>query len=148
MSEQDLNNEKAYEMQENDIPNSSNSEGLVGKSTVKEIIDSAGNIDPSRFWIVFMIALILGLASIIIFAGGYLIDQGNQKDKDIAVLRTELKDCPDKTLEDLKKQQEAIDALKQNALYDQMRIQEIKNQKEADLKKLEKIDNQLKTQIE
>lgn len=148
MSEQDLNNEERYEMPENDLSENSENGGLVGKSPVKEIIDSAGAVDPSRFWIVFMVALILALTAVIVFAGGYLVDQGKNKDKEIVELRKELKDCPQKTLDDLKKQQDAIDALKQNALYDQEKIQSIKKEKQEDLDRLEKINNQLKTQVE
>ena len=144
MSEQDLNNEERYEMPENDLSENSESGGLVGKSPVKEIIDSAGAVDPSRFWIVFMVALILALAAVIVFAGGYLVDQGKDKDKEIVELRKELKDCPQKTLNDLKRQQQDIEDLKNSVLYNNSRIQEIKQEKLQDVKEEKEMNVKLK----
>ena len=144
MSEQDLNNEERYEMPENDLSENSENGGLVGKSPVKEIIDSAGAVDPSRFWIVFMVALILALAAVIVFAGGYLVDQGKDKDKEIVELRKELKDCPQKTLNDLKRQQQDIEDLKNSVLYNNSRIQEIKQEKLQDVKEEKEMNAKLK----
>lgn len=150
MSEQDINTEETYEIPSNDMggDKGEGGSGLVSKSSIKEVIEAASGIDPSRFWIIFMVALVIALAGVITFGGGYLVEQGKQKDKDIAALRIELKECPQKTFEDLRKQQEAIDALKSGAIYDRDRIQQIKEEKIQDLNKLKIIDNQLNKEVE
>lgn len=145
MSEQDLNNQEEpnYEIPENDISENLNNSGLVGKSSVKEVIDAASGIDPTRFWIVFMVVLIIALASTIMFGGGYLIKQGDIKDNTIVELRKELKECPQKTLNDLKQQQRDIEELRNSVIYNSNRIQEIKQDKIEDVTDEKNMKNKL-----
>lgn len=146
MPEQDINNEYP-EIPTNDMNEDSGGKGLVGQSQVKDIIDSASGIDPTRFWIVFMVALIIGLASTLVFGGHYLVNQGENKDVEIATLRKEIKECPQKTLEDLKKQQETIEQLRTGAINDSYRIQEIKKEKTENLERLQLINNKLINEV-
>lgn len=146
MSEQDINNEYP-EMPTNNMNEDSGGTGLVGQSQVKDIIDSAAGIDPTRFWIVFMVALIIGLASTLVFGGRYLVNQGENKDVEITTLRQEIKECPQKTLEDLKKQQETIEQLRTGAINDSYRIQEIKKEKTENLERLQLINNKLINEV-
>lgn len=148
MSEQDLNNNESYpEIPSNDMSETSD-KGLVGKSSVGDIITAASGIDPTRFWIVFMVGLVIALASIIMFGGGYILKQSEIKDNTILALRQELKDCPEKTLIDLKKQTEAIDQLRNNVLYNSSRINEIKTDAREDIQDLKEVNKKLKNVIE
>lgn len=134
MPEQDINHqEQNYEIPENDMSENSNNSGLVGKSSVKEVIEAASGIDPTRFWIVFMVGLIIALASTIMFGGAYVIKQGENKDAVILDLRKELKECPQKTLNDLKQQQRDIEELRNGVIYNSNRIKEMKQDETEDL---------------
>lgn len=147
MSEQNLNEER-YNIPTNDLEEAPDkSGGLLGKSSIKEVIEAASGIDPSRFWIVFMVALILSLAAVVTLGGGYLVEQGKAKDKEILTLRQEIKDCPEKTLDDFRKQQETIDALRRGVINDSERIQQIKSEKINDLQKLEVINKQVTKEL-
>lgn len=152
MSEQNIN-EESYEIDLNDISesNGSSTGGLVGKSSVKEVIEAASGVDPSRFWVIMMIALIIALSSVVMFGGGYLVNQISKKEvelekKEILVesLRKEIKDCPQNTLDNLKKQQQAIEDLKANVLQDRALIKEINVIKKQDINELKKINTKLK----
>ena len=148
MSEQNINNEEqSYEIPSNDMSESSEGGGLVGKSSVKEVIEAASGIDPTRFWIVFMVGLVISLASIIMFGGAYILKQNDIKDATIVGLRQELKDCPEKTLMDLKRQNEAIEQLRNNVLYNSSRINEIKIDTKDDINSLKEINKKLKTAV-
>ena len=145
MSEQDINNESYDEIPTNDINTSSKDSSLIGGSSVAETINAAGGVDPSRFWVVFMIALIIALASTVGFGGGYLIKQLDKKDTEISALRVKLEECPQKALDDLQKQQRAIEEIKQNVINNSNRIQEIKYEKLKDVKNLEQMDKKLES---
>ena len=145
MSEQNINNESYDEIPTNDINTSSKDSSLIGGSSVAETINAAGGVDPSRFWVVFMIALIIALASTIAFGGGYLVKQLDKKDIEIAALRVKLEECPQKALDDLQKQQRAIEEIKQNVINNSNRIQEIKYEKLKDVKNLEQMDKKLES---
>lgn len=147
MPEQNINNEQnTYQIPENDVSNTSDN-GLIGKSSVENIITAAAGIDPTRFWIVFMVGLIIALASTIMFGGAYVIKQGENKDAVILDLRKELKECPEKTLIDLKKQTEAIDQLRNSVLYNSSKIDEIKTDTREDIRDLKEVNNKLKTVV-
>lgn len=143
MQDEELNNE-GYEIPTENIGEDVK---LVQRSTVAEVITAASNVDPSRFWIVFMIALILALTSAVVFGGGYLVDQGKKKDHEITELRKELKACPEATLENFKKQQQAIDELKSGLLENRGRIQEIKKEKIEEVNNLKHIEKKLDNEI-
>lgn len=143
MSEQDINNESYDEIPTNDIDISKSDKSLIGGSSVADTINAAGGVDPSRFWVVFMIALIIALAAIITFGGGYLVEQLDKKDDEIAILRVKLEDCPQKTLEDLQRQQQAIEDIKQGVISNTNRIKELKLEKTKDVENLEQLDKKL-----
>ena len=145
MSEQNINNESYDEIPTNDINISSKDSSLIGGSSVAETINAAGGVDPSRFWVVFMIALIIALASTVTLGGGYLVNQLNKKDVEISALRVKLEECPQKALYDLQKQQRAIEEIKQNVINNSNRIQEIKYERLKDVKNLEQMDKKLKS---
>lgn len=145
MSEQNINNESYDEIPTNDINTSSKDLPLIGGSSVTDTINAAGGVDPSRFWVVFMIALIIALASTIAFGGGYLVKQLDKKDIEIAVLRVKLEECPQKALDDLQKQQRAIEEIKQNVINNSNRIQEIKYERLKDVKNLEQMNKKLES---
>ena len=133
MPEQDINSNEPYEMPTNDMSSNPNDSNLIGGSPIADTINAAGGIDPTRFWIVFMVGLIIALASTIMFGGGYLIKQGDIKDNTIVELRKELKECPQKTLNDLKQQQRDIEELRNGVIYNGNRIEEIKQDKIEDV---------------
>ena len=143
MSEQDINNESYDEIPTNDIDISKSDKSLIGGSSVADTINAAGGVDPSRFCVVFMIALIIALAAIITFGGGYLVEQLDKKDDEIAILRVKLEDCPQKTLEDLQRQQQAIEDIKQGVISNTNRIKELKLEKTKDVENLEQLDKKL-----
>lgn len=148
MSEQNINNEEeSYEIPSNDMSESNSGEGLVGKSSVKEVIEAASGIDPTRFWIVFMVGLVIALASTLMFGGGYIVKQVEIKDNVITGLRQELKDCPEKTLTDLKKQNEVIEQLRNNVLYNSSRINEIQIDTKNDINSLKETNKKLKNAV-
>lgn len=149
MSEQDLNNEPPYEIPSNDLSDKSpTGGGLVGGSEVKDIIDSAAGVDPSRFWIVFMIAIIIALAATVIGGGKYLMNQGEKKDTEITELRKELKECPEKALDQILRQQQTIEDIKAGTISNGTRIQQIKKEKTEEINELKKINTTLEKQIE
>ena len=129
MPEQDINSNEPYEMPTNDMSSNPNDSNLIRGSSIADTINAAGGIDPTRFWIVFMVGLIIALASTIMFGGAYVIKQGENKDTVILDLRKELKECPQKTLNDLKQQQRDIEELRNGVIYNGNRIQEIKQDK-------------------
>lgn len=143
MSEHDINNESYDEIPTNDINTSKSDKSLIGGSPVADTINAAGGVDPSRFWVVFMIALIIALASTIAFGGGYLVKQLDKKDDEIAKLRVKLEDCPQKTLDDLQRQQQAIEDIKQGVISNANRIKELKLEKTEDVENLEQLDKKL-----
>ena len=133
MPEQDINSNEPYEMPTNDMSSNTNDSNLIGGSSIADTINAAGGIDPTRFWIVFMVGLIIALASTIMFGGAYVIKQGENKDAIILDLRKELKECPQKTLNDLKQQQRDIEELRNGVIYNSNRIKEMKQDKTEDL---------------
>ena len=143
MSENDINNESYDEIPTNDIDISKSDKSIIGGSSVADTINAAGGVDPSRFWIVFMIALIISLATIITFGGGYLVKQLDKKDNEIATLRVKLEDCPQKTLDDLQRQQQAIEDIKQGVISNANRLKELKLEKTKDVENLEQLDKKL-----
>ena len=148
MPEQDINNEHSYpEMPSNDMKDDSGGKGLVGQSQVKDIIDSVSGVDPSRFWMVVIILIGLLLAGSI--SGGlyYLITQNKELKAEIVKKDLEIKECPQKTLEDLKKQQGTIEQLRTGAINDSYRIQEIKKEKTENLERLQLINNKLINEV-
>lgn len=143
MSENDINNESYDEIPTNDINPSKSDKSIIGGSSVADTINAAGGVDPSRFWIVFMIALIISLAAIITFGGGYLVKQLDKKDNEIVTLRVKLEDCPQKTLYDLQRQQQAIEDIKQGVISNANRLKELKLEKTEDVENLEQLDKKL-----
>ena len=143
MSENDINNESYDEIPTNDIDISKSDRSIIGGSSVADTINAAGGVDPSRFWVVFMIALIIALAAIITFGGGYLVKQLDKKDEEIATLRVKLEECPQKTLDDLQRQQQAIEDIKQGVISNANRIKELKLEKTEDVENLEQLDKKL-----
>ena len=59
-------------------------------------------------------------------------------------MRKEIKDCTQNTLDNLKKQQQAIEDLKANVLEDRALIKEINVMKTQDINELKKINTKLK----
>lgn len=112
-----------------------------------DIITASSNIDPSKFWIVFMVLLIMALASTVMFGGGYLVEQGREKDKKITQLEKDLRECPNKTLEDLKKQQQAIEEIRSGLLLDRGRVNKMENSTSDDVQKLQEIDVKLNNKL-
>ena len=143
MSENDINNESYDEIPTNDTDISKSDRSIIGGSSVADTINAAGGVDPSRFWVVFMIALIIALAAIITFGGGYLVKQLDKKDEEIATLRVKLEECPQKTLDDLQRQQQAIEDIKQGVISNANRIKELKLEKTEDVENLEQLDKKL-----
>lgn len=133
MPEQDINSNEPYEIPTNDMSSNPNDSNLIGGSSIADTINAAGGIDPTRFWMVFMVGLIIALASTIMFGGAYVIKQGENKDAVILDLRKELKECPQKTLNDLKQQQRHIEELRNGVIYNSNRIKEMKQDKTEDL---------------
>lgn len=112
----------------------------VGSGNIVDVIEATGNINPTRFWMVFMVALTIALGMVIFFGGGYLTDEIKNLKQDNKQLQVKLDECPDKTLETFKKQQAELNELKHNVLRDAMKLDSIEKGKRKTLEKIQKIE--------
>ena len=149
MQEQNVNNENPYEIPPNDMLGGSgdDSGGIIGKSPISDVLTSAGGIDPTRFWSVFIIIIALALGATVFFGVRYLIKQNDDKNTEIAQLRKELKECPQATLNGLKQQQQAIEDLKQGVINNGNEIERVKQETEEELGTWIKINKELDKEL-
>lgn len=100
----DKNNENEYELPTTSM-DEVGTDNPISASGIKEIIETTASVNPTSFWMVFMIVISVGLAAVLFFGGGYLIDENKTLKSEKKEIQTKLDDCPDKALERFKQQQ-------------------------------------------
>jgi hypothetical protein len=138
MSNQETPNNENYDMSTTDM--NSVGQNPINSSSVSEIIEATGNVNPTRFWMVFMVGLSICLGSVIFFGGNYLTDEIKSLKEDKKELQIQLYQCPDKTLERFKQQQIELNELKNDVLRNADRLDSIKEGKTRTLEKIQRID--------
>ena len=137
----DNNNE---DFNEYEIPTTSmdevGKENPISATGIKEIIETTASINPTSFWMVFMIVLSVGLAGVLFFGGGYLIDENKTLKGEKKEIQIKLDDCPDKALERFKQQQREIQDIKKSVLSDSVQLDILEAAKKRRIEKLEQID--------
>lgn len=136
-----INNEDSNEYE---IPTTNmedvGTESPINASGIKDIIETTASVNPTSFWMVFMIVLSIGLAGVLFFGGGYLIDENKTLKQDKKEIQNKLDDCPDKALERFKQQQREIQEIKNSVLSDSVQLDKLEAAKKKRLEKLEQID--------
>lgn len=145
MQEQDNynENEQPYQMPTTDLSDVGGDNPVVHSSSASDIITAVGGVDPSRFWMIAMIILSVGLGLTLFFGGGYLVKQLDNKETKILALEKKLEDCPEETLAKMKKQQLEFQDLKRVVKGDSIRIDSVILSKKTKIDKMKKIEEKL-----
>jgi septal ring factor EnvC (AmiA/AmiB activator) len=108
-------NMEPYEMPAHEMPEG----GALGKSPVADIITATGNLQSDKFWMVVLIIAFLALGGGTIFWINNLYKELGNKDKEIGrkdtkieLLEKDLKDCPEKAIQELKQTHITIQELR------------------------------------
>jgi len=143
MQEQDNYNEQPYQMPTTDLTEVGGDNPVVHSASASDIITAVGGVDPSRFWMIAMIILTIGLGLTLFFGGGYLVKQLDNRESKILALEEKLENCPEETLTKMKKQQLEFQDLKQIIKRDSIRIDSVILSKESKINKMKKIEEKL-----
>lgn len=124
-------------------------EEMINGSSPAELIKTVSEVDPTRFWMVVMMALIFSLSATIIAGGKYLVKeiekkelQVKERDSTIAQKDKEIKMCPEETIRRLKLEQETIKTLKTNIIEKNNSIDREINSVQKDVQKLEQFNKE------
>lgn len=131
-----------YEMPTTELDSKGNP--ILSPSSGADVITAVGSVSPDRFWMIFMIVLSVALGLTLFFGGSYMISEIKTKNEEIQSLKKELKDCPEETINRIKKELEGVKELKNMVLEDSHRIDSTIEKKSSRIDKLQQIDNALK----
>lgn len=133
------------------IPETPYNEGQgLGSNPIADIITATSNVKPERFWMVALIILCLGIAGV----ASWLVtslerdkasfrEQVEKKEEKISKLEKELRECPKKTLEELKLTHETLIEIQRDVKASKEEIKADNDLRENNLKMLKQIKKDL-----
>ena len=139
INENELQN---YEMPITDLTDDKGNP-ILSPSTGADLITAVGGVTPERFWMVFMVIISIALGLFIFIGGGYLANEISSKNIEITQLKKELKECPEETLNRIKKEQLKFQELKEIVKLDSAKIDNALAKKKQRLKGLKEIEKNI-----